>query len=134
MRVTFVAPLTGGVMDALVDFVLNARPPDSYPRFQIRSTTPAIAVNLPRAIEDVRRGGMATRWADLLTYRNWDVFHMSRRLWRFSAQKVLSSIDNKIAEGLASHAFLHRYTARDRVFRGCTNGIGSVETRRVQDA
>jgi hypothetical protein len=24
---------------------------------------------------------------------------MSRRLWRFSAQKVLSSIDNKIGEG-----------------------------------
>jgi hypothetical protein len=77
---------------------------------------------------------MATGWADSLAYRNWEVFHMSRRLWLLSAQKVLSSIDNKIAEGLASDPFLHRHTARDRVFRGCTNGIVSVETRRVQDA
>ena len=45
-------------MEALVDFVLNARPV-SYPRFHIRSTTEAIAVNLPRAIE-----GSAGRYGD----------------------------------------------------------------------
>lgn len=40
--------------------------------------------------------------------------------------------DNEIARGLARHPLLSQFTARNRIFHGCTDGIGQVHNSRIQ--